>query len=264
VSALARLGVVAWALVALVGVAGAAPADDRPPPPPDGTGAPVRPQAGDTRRIIGVLEVRVDGVPDEVKERFQRGLEDQLDTNHYRVMSRAAIKTRMMRSTKWIEGCVVGGCLAEVRSQTGAELALFAALTGSGTSFGYVVTLVRTDTGRVLQQESDRCDVCTVNEAITQATLATAGLLNNVPDQLPDDAAAQTASLQRAVASAERTADARADHTRRVATVITALGVAVAVGGLAAYLIDDHPTYGAAMAAGGGAMAASGLIVLTF
>ena len=63
---------------------------------------------------------------------------------------------------KWTEGCVVGACLSEVRAQTGAELVLLAALTGSGTSFGYVVTLVRTDTGRVLAQESDRCDVCTV------------------------------------------------------------------------------------------------------
>lgn len=260
-TALARLvGVV---LLGVASVATAGP-EDRPPPPPDGTGAAVRPQVGDTRRLVGVLEVRVDGVPDEVKERFQRGLEDQLDTNHYRVMNRATIKARMMRSTKWTEGCIVGGCLAEVRAQTGAELVLFAALTGSGTSFGYVVTLVRTDTGRVLQQESDRCDVCTVNEAITQATLATAGLLNNVPDQLPDDAAAQTASLALAVSRAERDAAAPAHHARRVATVVTALGVAVAVGGLAAYLLDDHATYGAAMAAGGGAMAASGLIVLTF
>ena len=59
----------------------------------------------------------------------------------------------MANSTKWTEGCVVGSCLHEVKTQTGAELVLLAALTGSGTSFGYVVTLVRTDTGRMLAQD---------------------------------------------------------------------------------------------------------------
>ena len=49
----------------------------------------------------------------------------------------------MANSTKWTEGCVVGACLREVETQTGADLVLLAALTGAGTSFGYVVTLVR-------------------------------------------------------------------------------------------------------------------------
>lgn len=256
-----RVGLAA-ALLLVGGVASAGP-EDRPAPPPDGTGAAVRPVAGG-RRIVAVLDVRVDGVPDEAKERFQRGLEDQLDTSHYWLMSRATIKQRMMRSTRWTEGCLLGPCLAEVRAQSGAELVLLAALNGSGTSFGYVVTLVRTDTGRVLQQESDRCDVCTVNEAVTQATLATAGLLNNVPDKLPDETAAQAATVNLAVGKVERERAAREHHTTKVATVLTVLGVAAAAGGVAAYLLDDHATYGAALAAGGGALAAGGLVVLTF
>jgi hypothetical protein len=243
------------------GVARAAPT---PAPAPDGAGT--RPPSGpaDTRRIVGILEVRVDGVPDEVKERFQRGLEDQVDTKHYWLASRAHVKQRMMRSTKWTEGCIVGPCLAEVRAQTGAELVLLAALTGSGTSFGYVVTLVRTDSGRVLQQESDRCDVCTVNEAMTQATLATTGLLNNVPDKLPDEAADQTASVNLAVGKIERDLAARDRHTSRIGTALTAVGVVAAIGGLALYLTQDGPTYAAMTAAAGGALAAGGLIVLSF
>jgi len=251
------------ALVLAAGAASAGP-DNRPAPAPDGTGEAPRNRPADNRRIVGVLEVRVDGVPDEVKERFQRGLEDQLDTNHYWLMSRAVMKQRMMRSTKWTEGCIVGACLAEVRAQTGAQLVLLAALNGSGTSFGYVVTLVRTDTGRVLQQESDRCDVCTVNEAMTQATLATAGLLNNAPDKLPDEAADHTASLNLAVGKVQHDLAARAHHTSRTATVITALGVAATIGGLAAYFIDDRPTYAAAITAAGGGLAAGGIIVQTF
>jgi hypothetical protein len=237
---------------------------DRPVTPRAPDGARTASGSDDRRRIVGILEVRVDGVPDEIKERFQHGLEDGVDTQQYRVVSRAYVKQRMMRSTRWTDGCVVGPCLAEVRAQTGAQLVLLAALTGSGTSFGYVVTLVRTDTGRVLQQESDRCDVCTVNEAMTQATLATTGLLNNVPDRLPDEAADQTASVDLAVGKVRREVAGQVRHTRRIGTTLAALGVAVAVGGLAAYLLDDRPTYAAVTAAAGGALAASGIIVLSF
>jgi hypothetical protein len=235
-----------------------------PPPAPDGAGARGPSGPADNRRIVAILEVRVDGVPDEVKERFQRGLEDQIDTKDYWLASRARVKQLMMRSTKWTEGCIVGPCLAEVRAQTGAELVLLAALTGAGTSFGYVVTLVRTDSGRVLQQESDRCDVCTVNEAMTQATLATTGLLNNVPDKLPDEAAEQSASLDLAVGQVQRDLVARERRTDRVGVALTAIGLAAAIGGLAAYLVDDRPTYAAMTAAAGGALTAGGLIILTF
>jgi hypothetical protein len=262
-SMLATMLATLLASIVAPGVANAGP-DNRPPPAPDSAGAQRRPGPADNRRIVGILEVRVDGVPDEVKERFQRGLEDQLDTKHYWLASRAHVKQMMMRSTRWTEGCVVGPCLAEVRAQTGAELVLLAALTGSGTSFGYVVTLVRTDTGRVLQQESDRCDVCTVNEAMTQATLATTGLLNNVPDKLPDEAADQSATLDLAVGKVKRELAERDRHSRRVGTVLTAVGVAVAIGGLALYLVDDQPTYGAVTAGMGGALAAGGIVVLTF
>ncbi len=234
------------------------------PPAPDGAGTRGPSGPADNRRIVGILEVRVDGVPDEVKERFQRGLEDQVDTKQYWLASRARVKQLMMRSTKWTEGCIVGPCLAEVRAQTGAELVLLAALTGAGTSFGYVVTLVRTDTGRVLQQESDRCDVCTVNEAMTQATLATTGLLNNVPDKLPDEAAELTARVDLAVSKVARDLAHQERRTARVGVTLTAIGLAAAIGGLTIYLVDDKPTYAAMTAAAGGALTASGLIVLTF
>src|SRR5262249_60418341 len=99
---------------------------------------------------------------------------------------RPGTREAMANSPKWTERCVVGQCLQEVRTQTRADLVLLAALTGSGTSFGYVVTLVRTDTGRVLAQEQERCDVCTVSEALSAATLATVKILNAVPERLPE------------------------------------------------------------------------------
>jgi hypothetical protein len=234
-----------------------------PTPAPDGTDEPVQPETGDKRRIIGVLEVRVDGVPDEVKESFQRRLDEQLDTKHYWLASRARMKQMMLRSTTWTEGCLVGPCITEVRTHTGADLVLLASLTGAGTTFGYVVTLVRTDTGRVLQQHSERCDVCTVNEALDKATLATVALLNNVPDTLPDEAAAQTATLDLAVGRVKQELTARDRRITRVGVSLTAVGLAALVGGLVLYGLDDH-RYGLATAIGGGALAAGGVIVLAF
>jgi len=41
------------------------------------------------------------------------------------------MKAAMMRATRWTDGCFVGRCLAAMRAQSGAELILLAALTGS-------------------------------------------------------------------------------------------------------------------------------------
>jgi hypothetical protein len=252
------------AAMLLVGGSAAAQSASRPAaaPPPDGTGALKQSEPADKRRIVGVLEVRVDGVPDEVKESFQRGLESQVDDKSYYLASRARVKSSMMRSTKWTDGCVVGPCLAEVRAQTGADLVLLAALTGSGTSFGYVVTLVRTDTGRVLQQESDRCDVCTVNEVIDKATKATTNLLSQLPEQLPDEAAAQGAA-EAAVARAREETARQQHHKTQLGVALALVGVGVLVTGAALYAIDNK-SYAAMTASGGAAIAASGLVVLAF
>lgn len=259
-----RAGIVLALLVA-GSVASAAP-NSRPmaAPAPDGTGVRPRSAPADNRRVVGILDVRVEGLPEEVKESFLRDLEDQFDTKHYWLASRSRMKQFLMRSTKWTEGCVVGDCLAEVRARTGAELVLLAALTGSGTSFGYVVTLVRTDTGRVLQQDSDRCDVCTVSEAMAKATLATVGLLNNVPDKLPDEAAEQRAAVDVAIGRVQREIAAHDRHTTRLGIVLTAVGLAAAVAGAVLYQLDHQPSYAVPTAVGGGALAAGGVVVLAF
>jgi len=176
-----------------------APKEPDPPPPPEPPKAP--PSAN--QRIVGVLDVRVEGVPPEIAAQFQQQLEAQVDTKHFWLAPRSRMHEMMTNSTKWTEGCVIGKCLSEVKRQTNADLVLLAALTGAGTSFGYVVTLVRTDTGLVLAQESERCDVCTVSEALANATLATVKILDAVPDQLPDEHAMQAAKL----AAVQTTAD---------------------------------------------------------
>ncbi|HET7500152.1 MAG TPA: hypothetical protein VFK02_04090 [Kofleriaceae bacterium] len=256
----------AWLVAALLLLGGVARAD-RPAaaPPPDGPGVRNRPIGTDNRRMVGVLEVRVTGLSDEVRDSFQRQLEDLIDNKRYRLADHGYLKKAMTRSTRWTDGCLVGRCLAELHAQAGADLILLAALTGSGTNFGYVVTLIRTDTGRVVDQESDRCDVCTVSEVMSRATLAAVGLLNNAPDKLPDEAAEQTATIQRAADASRRELAAHDRHTTRIGIALLVIGLVGAAAGGAMYLLDDsHPTYSVATAAGGAAMATGGIIVLTF
>jgi len=246
-----------------------APAPPPPPPPPQVVPAPKaddpsQPPPPEKRRMVGILDVRVDGVPDEIKQHFERGLEEQLDTKIYWLSSRAQMRERMKFSTKWTEGCLVGACLAELRTQTQAELVLLAAFNGSGTSFGHVVTIVRTDNGRVLSQESGRCEVCTVNEAMAEATLATMRLLSAVPDKLPDEAGDHSTAMDLVVTKAKADIDASAKSFRRLGITLTLVGVAVAAGGLATYMLQDKPDYALAITAAGGGLLLGGVVVLTF
>lgn len=240
------------------------PKEEPPPPPkePDPPPAPAPPPRTANQRIVGVLDVRVEGVPPEIAAQFQQQLEVQLDTKHFWLAPRSRMHEMMANSTKWTEGCVIGSCLAEVRRQTQAELVLLAALTGAGTSFGYVVTLVRTDTGAVLAQKSERCDVCTVSEALANATLATVQLLNNVPDQLPDPEHEQQVRFAQARAKADAEVAAARHHPHAVATGVLITGLAVAAGGAGVYFANKDA--GVAMAAAGGGLVLGGLVALTF
>lgn len=244
----------------LTSVAHAGPAERAAPHP-----APSAPPAAiEKRRTVGILDVRVDGVADDVRAQFERGLEQQLDTNHYWLSSRSQMRERMKFSTKWTEGCLVGPCLSDVKVQTNAELVLLAALSGSGTSFGYAVTLVRTDTGKVVAQEASRCDVCTVNEAMTEATLTTIRLLNGVPEPLPDEAGDQGAAIDVAVAPVRHQVEVVRRHTSHLGIALTVVGLAAAGAGIAAYYAADQPTYSYVIAGVGGGLTAGGVVVLTF
>lgn len=237
--------------------AAAAPNEPEPPPP-----EPTKPPPSANQRIVGVLDVRVEGVPPEIAAQFQQALEAQVDTQHFWLAPRSRMHEMMTNSTKWTEGCVIGNCLAEVKRQTNAELVLLAALTGSGTSFGYVVTLVRTDTGRVLAQQSERCDVCTVSEALANATLATVKILNAVPDQLPDERADEAARLAAVHATDDQHLAEARHHPHTVATGILLTGLAVAAGGAGLYFAEKDA--GIAAVAVGGGLVLGGVLALTF
>ncbi len=219
---------------------------------------------GDKRRIVGILDVHVEGVPPELERQFQSDLEKKLDGRTYWLAPQQRMRELMSNSTKWTEGCVIGPCLHDIRIQTGAEIVLLASITGSGTSFGYVVTLMRTDTGRMLDQDASRCEVCTVNEVLNSATLAAVHLLTGVPDKLPDETSEVAAKLEIATSKldAERATTRR--RSRAMGIVMTVAGVVAAGAGMTLYLALDRPVGALAGAGLGTGLAVGGIATLTF
>ncbi|MFT3693918.1 MAG: hypothetical protein QM831_12305 [Kofleriaceae bacterium] len=161
----------------------------------------------------------------------------------------------MANSTKWTEGCVVGGCLKEVKVQSNADVVLLAALTGSGTSYGWVITLISTETGRVIGQEGERCDVCTISESLNAATLATIKLLNAIPEDLTADAKPLPPPPPPVVES---------HHGKGLPVALTVAGAVIAAAGLGYYFGDDHAKPGLAIAGAGGGLLVGGLVTLAF
>lgn len=259
------------ALAALTTTSNAAPGGKKSTPKPTKEAAilqtsseSVRPPAGDKRRIVGILDVRVEGVPEEIERQFQSDLEKHLDSREYWLAPQQRLRELMANSTKWTEGCVVGNCLQEVKTQTGADIVLLASITGSGTSFGHVVTLMRTDTGRMLAQDASRCEVCTVNEALTSATLAAVKLLTSLPPKLPDEAAEQSAALELATSKVRDEHQATVRRHRRVGIAMTVAGILAAGAGLTAYFVMDRPPEALGGAGVGAGLALGGVFALTF
>jgi hypothetical protein len=216
------------------------------------------------KRTVGILDVRVDGVPDEAKAQFEKGLEEQFDTTAFWLSNRGQMRERLKFSTKWTEGCLVGPCLKEVKTQAQAELVLLVALSGSGTSYGYIITVARTDTGEIVAQDSQRCDVCTPREVMRDATLATINLLNNVPETLPDATAENKAALDKAVGAVDLHLARDRSRMKKRGIIVTVLGVATAAAGVAVYFLADKPDYSWAIAGAGGGLTAGGVAMLTF
>jgi hypothetical protein len=223
-----------------------------------------RPSTGDRRRIIGILDVHLDGVPKAIAQQFQKNLEAKLDSSAYWLAPQQRMREMLRNSTKWTEGCTLGACLAEVKVQTGAEIVLLVAISGSDTSFGYVVTLVRTDTGRFVSQESNRCDVCTVNEALQSATLATVKLVTALPERLPDPELEQKAAFETMKLDLEReNAHDRKKH--RVAGVTLMVAGIIGTGaGFATYLLAGKSPYALGATGAGAGLALGGVFALSF
>jgi hypothetical protein len=219
--------------------------------------APAPAPAAPKKKIIGILDVRVDGVSSTAAEKFETGIEDGLGSTEYWVATRKRMR-EILAGSGWSEGCTVGPCLVEVKKQTGADLVVDAYFQGTGSSYRFVVTLVDTATGTVTAQVADHCDVCTLTEALDSAALATIGLVHGAEGTV-------AATPVRAAAPPPTPPPDAARPTRRTAMMLIA--AAVIVGGSAAYFShtgDDKLGYAAGGAAGGLGVAGIAVLAVSF
>jgi hypothetical protein len=207
------------------------------------------------RQIVGILEVRVDGVSSTAAEKFETSIEEGLGSTDYWVATRKRMREILHRSS-WSEGCLFGPCLAEVKKQTGASLVVVAYFEAVGSSYRFVVTLVDTATGVPTAQVADHCDVCTLTEALDSAALATIGLVHgaNEPGALP----------VRPITGPRTTAPPTEHHGRTLRrTALLLLGGAAIAGGSAAYFMHaDKRELGYSAAGAAGGLGVAGLAVL--
>lgn len=212
--------------------------------------APVRPPADDD--LIGLLDVRVEGVSDTAGEVFAKQIEESLGIAGLKVAPRARLR-EFLAGTPWNAACLVGACLRELRTHAGVATVIEAALVSIGPSYHYVITLIDTESGAILLQLARTCDVCTTDEAFTNAALDVVELI----EQRSTAAAAAAAPVVPPPDPAARGRRA----TRRAA--IALLGLAVVAGAGGAYLWSrDEDRFGALAAGAGGAFAVAGVTCL--
>ena len=135
----------------------------------------------DEQNLVGILSIDTSGVSGTTAEQFETQVEEALEGVGRHLVSREALRERLQGS-EYLEGCYFGPCLTALRVASGVPLALVARFQGEGSSYSFVITLVDTKTGLLTAQVAQTCPVCTVNEAITTATLATIALLSGGED----------------------------------------------------------------------------------
>ncbi len=141
----------------------------------------VHAEEGTQENLVGILSIDTGGVSGTTAEQFETQVEEALEGVGRRLVRRKALRDRLQGSG-YLEGCYFGPCLTVLRVASGVPLALVARFQGEGSSYSFVITLVDTKTGLPTAQVAQTCPVCTVDEAITTATLATIKLLNGGED----------------------------------------------------------------------------------
>lgn len=154
--------------------------------------------------VVGILDIQTRGVSKVVAEQFETEIEEALEGVGMRAVDRETLQRRLLDS-EYLEGCFYGPCLAAVRAATGVPLVMTARFEGEGSNYTFVITLIDSRTGMFTSQVAQTCPVCTVEEAISTATLATISLLTGTGE----------AEVSEFSSSAAATNDLRSYHRSR-------------------------------------------------
>lgn len=203
-------------------------------------------------RLVGILSIETRGVSGVAAEQFESEVEEALDGVGVQSVGRDALRKKLEGSV-FMEGCLFGPCLGILRKVTGVPVVLIANIQGNGSSYNFVITLIDTRTGSPTSQVSQNCAVCTIEEAISTATLTTISLLMGTGDtKAPPDAALQSAASNQGGTSKRL--------LRRTGLVFLGVGAIAALSG--AYLMSVRDSdvgligvsSGASIATGGATM----------
>jgi hypothetical protein len=135
-----------------------------------------RAEADEQAEVVGILSIETTGVSNVVAGQFEAEMEEALEGVGMEGMDREKLRERLADSD-YLEGCTYGPCLAALREATKVPLVLVARIAGVGSNYTFVITLVDTKSGMYTSQIAQTCPVCTIEEAISTATLATISLL---------------------------------------------------------------------------------------
>jgi hypothetical protein len=204
--------------------------------------------------LVGLLDVRVEGVSDTAAEVFAKQIEESLGIAGLQVASRARLR-EFLAGTPWNAACLVGDCLKELKTHAGVGQVIEAALVSIGPSYHYTITLLDTKTGHIIRQISRKCDVCTTDEAFADAALEVVALVTN-----PDGTGAKPVVAVPMTPDPASTVKGRLSIRR---TAVALFGAAVLAGAAGGYLLSrDEDRLGAALAGGAGAFAVAGATCL--
>ena len=219
--------------------------------------APAGSAPADSDDVIGLLDVRVEGLSADATAAFTRKIEESLEMSGLKVASRERLRA-YLAGTPWNTACLLGGCLAELERGAAVATVIEVALATSGPSYHYVITLLDTRTGAPQNQVAAKCDVCTTDEAFTEASLAVVALVNGVGDGAP--VVAPVVIDPEARRAAARVGAARR-RTRWLGVAL--LGAAAAAGAGSWYFFrDDRDALGGGSAGAAGALGLAGITSL--
>lgn len=232
------------AVCVLAGLAGRASADDAK------VGTPRK--AAGRGDLIGLLDVRVEGVSDTAAEVFAKQIEESLGIAGMQVAPRARLR-EFLAGSPWNAACLVGECLRALKTHAGVSTVVEAALVSIGPSYHYVISILDTETGAILHQVARKCDVCTTDEAFTNAALDVVELIQQREDHSGNP-------LPSAAADRPRAPSGRGKVRK---TGLFLIGAAVIAGAGGVYLMSrDEDRAGAAALGAGGAFAVAGVTCL--